>query len=52
MIIHLTITFLIFQLKDYIVFLTIYKYIGILYNILSEGVLEGFPEMLEPSEVG
>ena len=52
MIIHLTITFLIFQLKDYIVFLTIYVYIGTLYNILSEGVLEGFPEMLEPSEVG
>ena len=52
MIIHLTITFLIFQLKDNIVFLTIYIYIGTLYNILSEGVLEGFPEMLEPSEVG
>ena len=52
MIIQLTITFLIFQLKDHIVFLTIYIYIGTMYDILSEGVLEGFPEMLEPSEVG
>ena len=52
MMIHLTIIFLIFQLKDRIVFLTIYINIGTLYDILSEGVLEGFPEMLEPSEVG
>ena len=52
MMIHSTIKFLLFQLKDHIVFLTIYMFIGTLYDILSEGVLEGFPEMLEPSEVG
>ena len=52
MIIHITIKFLLFQLKDHIVFLTIYMYIGRNYSILSEGVLEGYPEMPEPSEVG
>ena len=52
MIIHIIINFLLFQLKDHNVFLTIYIYIGTVFDILSEGVLEGFPEMLEPSEVG
>ena len=44
--------FWIFQLKDHIGFLTLYRYIGTQYYILSEGVVEGYPEMLEPSEVG
>ena len=32
-------------------FLTLYMYFGTQYVILSEGV-SGYPEMLEPSEVG
>ena len=32
-------------------FLTLYKYFGTWYVILTEGV-SGYPEMLEPSEVG
>ena len=37
--------------KLYRVFFTLYMYFGTQYVILSEGV-SGYPEMLEPSEVG
>ena len=52
MIFHLNLKFLIFQLQDHIGFLTLYMYIGTQYVILSEGVLEGYPDIPEPSEVG